>query len=74
MRDCQPAPVAFQRSMTSAGKRSEINLRGLGDTGLPPLALREAGRGKCCTSRELCKYAEICRVANVMRPYLESMT
>ena len=37
-------------------------------------ALREAWRGKRCTSRELWKYAEICRVANVMRPYLESMT
>ena len=37
-------------------------------------ALREAWRGKRCTSKELWKYAEICRVANVMRPYLESMT
>ena len=37
MRVCQPGPVAFHRSMTSAGKRSEINLRGFGDTGLPPL-------------------------------------
>ncbi len=37
-------------------------------------ALREAWRGKRCTSRELWKYAEICRVSNVMRPYLESMT
>jgi predicted transcriptional regulator of viral defense system len=37
-------------------------------------ALREAWRGRRCTSRELWKYAEICRVANVMRPYLESLT
>ncbi len=37
-------------------------------------ALREAWNGKRCTSKELWKYAEICRVANVMRPYLESMT
>ena len=37
-------------------------------------ALREAWRRKRCSSRELWKYAEICRVANVMRPYLESMT
>lgn len=37
-------------------------------------ALREAWRSKRCTSKELWKYAEICRVANVMRPYLESIT
>ena len=37
-------------------------------------ALREAWRRKRCTSKELWKCAEICRVANVMRPYLESMT
>jgi len=36
-------------------------------------ALREARRERRCTSRELWKYAEICRVANVMRPYLESL-
>jgi predicted transcriptional regulator of viral defense system len=29
-------------------------------------ALREAWRGKRCTSKELWKYADICRVANVM--------
>jgi|694.fasta_scaffold15917_5 hypothetical protein len=37
MRVCQPAPVAFHRSMTSVGSRKEISLRGLVDTGLPPL-------------------------------------
>jgi predicted transcriptional regulator of viral defense system len=37
-------------------------------------ALREAWRARRCTSQELWKYAEICRVANVMRPYLESLT
>jgi len=36
MRVCQPGPVAFQRAMTSAGSRNEINLRGLDETGLPP--------------------------------------
>jgi predicted transcriptional regulator of viral defense system len=36
-------------------------------------ALREAWRDKRVTSKELWKYAQICRVANVMRPYLESM-
>lgn len=36
-------------------------------------ALREAWRARRCTSRKLWKYAEICRVANVMRPYLESL-
>jgi len=37
-------------------------------------ALREAWRERRSTSQELWKYAEICRVANVMRPYLESLT
>ncbi len=37
-------------------------------------ALREAWRERRATSQELWKYAEICRVANVMRPYLESLT
>jgi len=37
LRVCQPAPVAFQRSITSTGRRSEISLRGLGDTACPPL-------------------------------------
>jgi len=37
-------------------------------------ALREAWRERRSTSQELWKYAELCRVANVMRPYLESLT
>lgn len=36
-------------------------------------ALREAWRDKRATSDELWRYAKICRVANVMRPYLESL-
>lgn len=36
-------------------------------------ALREARRGKRATSDELWRYAKICRVSNVMRPYLESL-
>ncbi len=36
-------------------------------------ALREAWRTRRATSKDLWKYAEICRVANVMRPYLESL-
>ena len=36
-------------------------------------ALREAWRSRRATSKDLWKYAEICRVANVMRPYLESL-
>jgi hypothetical protein len=39
MRVCQPGPVAFQRAMTSAGNRSDINLRGFIDTGLPPFLI-----------------------------------
>lgn len=37
-------------------------------------ALREAWREKHCTMDELLRYARICRVENVMRPYLESLT
>jgi len=37
MRVCQPGPEARQRSMTSAGKRKEMGLRGLADKGRPPL-------------------------------------
>ena len=36
-------------------------------------ALHEAWNGKCATMDELWRYAEICRVANVMRPYLEAV-
>jgi len=37
-------------------------------------ALREGWKERKCTMDELWKYAKICRVANVMRPYLESLT
>jgi predicted transcriptional regulator of viral defense system len=37
-------------------------------------ALREAWNGKRTTMDDLWRYAEICRVANVMRPYLEMAT
>ncbi len=36
-------------------------------------ALREAWRNKRMNSDELWRYAKICRVANVMRPYLDSL-
>ncbi|MCD2519181.1 type IV toxin-antitoxin system AbiEi family antitoxin domain-containing protein [Massilia sp. G4R7] len=36
-------------------------------------ALREAWNGKRTTMEELWRHAEICRVANVMRPYLETV-
>ena len=36
-------------------------------------ALREAWREKRMTSDELWRYAQVCRVANVMRPYLDSL-
>ncbi len=36
-------------------------------------ALRESRREKRATNDELWHYAKICRVANVMRPYLESI-
>lgn len=37
-------------------------------------ALRESWREKRCTMDEFLRYARICRVENVMRPYLESLT
>lgn len=37
-------------------------------------ALRECQRERKCTSDELWHYAKVCRVANVMRPYMEAMT
>jgi predicted transcriptional regulator of viral defense system len=36
-------------------------------------ALREAWRNRACTMSELTRYARICRVGNVMKPYLESL-
>ena len=36
-------------------------------------ALRECWRSQRCTMDELWKYAKVCRVQNVMRPYLESI-
>lgn len=37
-------------------------------------ALRECLRERRCTIDELWRYAKICRVANVIRPYLESLS
>ncbi len=37
-------------------------------------ALRDAWRQKRCTMDALWTYAKVCRVANVMRPYLEMLT
>ena len=37
-------------------------------------ALRDAWLQKRMTSEDIWRYAKVCRVANVMRPYLESMT
>jgi len=37
-------------------------------------ALRDAWKGKRMSSEDIWHYAKICRVANVMRPYLESLT
>lgn len=36
-------------------------------------ALRECWRTRRCTMDDLWQYAKICRVQNVMRPYLESL-
>ena len=37
-------------------------------------AVRDCWRQRRATMDELWKYAKICRVANVIRPYLESLT
>jgi predicted transcriptional regulator of viral defense system len=36
-------------------------------------ALRECRRNRKCKIDDLWEYAEVCRVANVMRPYLETI-
>ena len=36
-------------------------------------ALRDCRRSRKCTIEDLWKYAKVCRVANVMRPYLEAI-
>ncbi len=36
-------------------------------------ALRDCRRQRRCTNDELWRYAKICRVANVMRPYMEAI-
>ncbi len=36
-------------------------------------ALRDCIERRLCTSDELAEYARICRVSNVMRPYMESV-
>jgi hypothetical protein len=36
-------------------------------------SLRECLRSQRCTMDDLWQYAKICRVQNVMRPYLESL-
>jgi len=37
-------------------------------------ALRDGWRQRRATMDELWRYAEVCRMTNVMRPYLESLT
>lgn len=37
-------------------------------------ALRECRRERRCTMGDLWRYAKVCRVANVMRPYLEALS
>jgi hypothetical protein len=37
-------------------------------------ALRECRRERKCTNDKLWEYAKVCRVAKVMKPYMEAMT
>lgn len=36
-------------------------------------ALRDCRRKQACTSEELARHAPVCRMTNVMRPYLEAV-
>jgi len=36
-------------------------------------ALRDCRRKRACTNDELTEYAAVCRMTNVMRPYLEAV-
>lgn len=63
------APV-YNMAKTIADCFKYRNKIGL-DIGLE--ALRDCLETKRCTYRDLWHYAEICRVTNVMRPYLEAM-
>ena len=54
MRVCQPGPVAFQRAMTSAGRRREMSFLGLSERGRPPfftLARASMSDVSCGSSR-----------------------
>jgi predicted transcriptional regulator of viral defense system len=37
-------------------------------------ALRESRRERRCTMDDLWRFAKVCRVANVMRPYMEALS
>jgi len=52
---------------TEGGERKVVNL----DVALE--ALKECIRKRKATPADLWKYAKVCRVANVMRPYLEAI-
>lgn len=67
--DGVPVPV-FNAAKTVADCFKYRNKIGL-DVALE--ALREVRRGRKATMDELWRYAGVCRVANVMRPYLESV-
>jgi hypothetical protein len=36
-------------------------------------ALKDAWRARKASADDLCRYAKVCRVANVMRPYMEAV-
>jgi len=61
------APTYFAKTVADCFKyRNKIGL----DVALE--ALRESRREKRATNDELWHYAKICRVANIMRPYMEA--
>jgi len=37
-------------------------------------ALKDCSQRKLCSNDELWKYSKICRVSNVMKPYLEAIS
>ena len=50
MRDCQPGPVALQRSMTSTGRRMEMSFFGLADSGRPAFLTTARARASSVSS------------------------
>ena len=68
-------PTEEERATLAAAEAATVTVT-FADLGLsePMLeALRDAWRSKKATADELWHHAKVCRVANIMRPYLEAV-